>query len=366
MHALPVQPKLPTDFELTTSTKLREAVYSVHNNKAAMHSREELYRAVEDMCIHKLAPNLYSLLKDLCDSHIQSSIQKLLGRPSDHILFLTYVDEVWAEFCTQMQTIRSIFLYLDRTYVLQSPQLLGIWNMGIDIFRLHLCANGDLIKKILSGVLYLIDLERNGESISHSLIKKMLRMLSNLGIYDQMFVPPFLDATVLFCSMESSKKIEENNIAAYLKHVELKLLLEGERVVNYLELSTKKPLINVVEQQYLVKHVNSILSKGFDILMDETRIEDLKRMYNLFGLKEVNANEYLLQAWSSYVKRRGLEIVMDAQKDSHMVQDLLNYYERLQKILLASFVNDEKFIHVLKGSFEHFINSRENRPAEVS
>ena len=31
--------------------------------------------------------------------------------------------------------VRSIFLFLDRTYVLQQPGVLSIWDLGLDTFR---------------------------------------------------------------------------------------------------------------------------------------------------------------------------------------------------------------------------------------
>lgn len=45
------------------------------------------------------------------------------------------MNECWSSHCDQMIMIRSIFLYLDRTYVLQNPAVLSLWDMGLDIFR---------------------------------------------------------------------------------------------------------------------------------------------------------------------------------------------------------------------------------------
>ena len=92
-------------------------------------------QAVEDMCIHKLAPNLYTRLKEECHRHIETTVHKLVDQTPDHVAFLSLVDDTWSEFSHQMVTIRSIFLYLDRTYVIQTPQLVGLWHMGVVLFR---------------------------------------------------------------------------------------------------------------------------------------------------------------------------------------------------------------------------------------
>lgn len=42
-------------------------------------------------------------------------------------VYLKKMDECWQSHCQQMIMIRSIFLYLDRTYVLQNPTVHSIW-----------------------------------------------------------------------------------------------------------------------------------------------------------------------------------------------------------------------------------------------
>jgi cullin-4 len=48
------------------------------------------------------------------------------------------VQHTWDAHCNQMTTIRSIFLYLDRTYVIQSGNVISLWEMGLVQFRRHL------------------------------------------------------------------------------------------------------------------------------------------------------------------------------------------------------------------------------------
>lgn len=51
------------------------AVHAVQQHTSVSCSLEELYRAVEDMCLHKLAPKLYDLLKQECDRHSQEQVR---------------------------------------------------------------------------------------------------------------------------------------------------------------------------------------------------------------------------------------------------------------------------------------------------
>lgn len=51
-------------------------------------------------------------------------------------------------------------------------------------------------------------------------------------------------------------------VSAYLAHVEKRLLEENERLLHYLDYTTRKPLILSVEKLLIQDHVSSILTKG--------------------------------------------------------------------------------------------------------
>ena len=72
------KPHLPENFKEATWQKLREAVQAIHNKKFVIYSSEELYKAVENMCSHKMAATLYDLLKTECESHVKSNLQQFV------------------------------------------------------------------------------------------------------------------------------------------------------------------------------------------------------------------------------------------------------------------------------------------------
>jgi cullin-4 len=65
------------------------------------------------------------------------------------------------------------------------------------------------------------------------------------------------------------------------------------------------------------------------------------------------------------VKKRGRTIVIDPEKDKTMVQELLDFKEKLDNIVVTCFGRNEKFVNSLKESFENFVNQRLNKPAEL-
>ncbi|KAL3702128.1 hypothetical protein R1sor_020150 [Riccia sorocarpa] len=357
------KPKLPTNFEEVTWAKIREAVMAIHLKQPVSCSLEELYRAVEDLCLHKMSGNLYRRLQQECETHIQAKLRSLEGKSPDPVVFLSHVEKCWHDHCDQMLMIRSIALYLDRTYVIQNSNVRSLWDMGLQLFRKHLSSCPEVEKKTVTGLLKLIEKERMGETVDRSVLKHLLRMFSALGIYSEIFERPFLECTADFYAAEGNRFMQQTDVPDYLKHVEARLHEENERCLLYLDASTRKPLVATAEKQLLDRHTMAILDKGFSVLMDANRVGDLQRMYTLFA--RVGALESLRQALNSYIKATGQDIVMDEEKDKDMVPSLLDLKARLDTIWEESFSKNESFANTVKDACEHLINLRQNRPAEL-
>ena len=81
----------------------------------------------------------------VCDAHIASQLQQLASsQTSGAVLFLEQMNDAWQDHCSQMLTIRSIFLYLDRTYVISDSTVRSIFDMGLQLFRLHLATHPEV------------------------------------------------------------------------------------------------------------------------------------------------------------------------------------------------------------------------------
>ncbi|KAL3624802.1 Cullin-4 [Castilleja foliolosa] len=197
----------------------------------------------------------------------------------------------------------------------------------------------------------------SGEAVDRTLLNHLLKMFTALGIYPESFEKPFLEGTSEFYAAEGVKYMQQADVPDYLKHVEMRLQEEHERCLLYLDASTRKPLVATAEKQLLERHVSAILDKGFTMLMDGKRIDDLQRMYALFS--KVNALESLRQALNQYIRKTGHSIVMDEEKDKEMVSSLLDFKANLDQIWEDSFCRNESFSNTIKDAFEHLINIRQ-------
>lgn len=315
------------------------------------------------MCLHKLAPDLYAVLQELCEKHISARLKDLEGLPLDPVSFLNKMEDCWSDHSEQMLTIRSIFLYLDRTYVLQSVNVRSLWDMGLVIFREHFLRHKQVESTTTAGILQLIEKERLGEGVDRTLLRNLLRMFTALGLYAESFEKQFLVETAEFYATESSRLLQEVDVPSYFKHVEDRLQEESDRCNFYLDASTRKQLVLTVEKQLIQEHASMQLDRGFAALMDENRLTDLARLYSL--LDRVDMLDQLRSSLVAYVKVTGAAIVMDEEKDKEMVQGLLSMKAKVDHILRKAFQNNETFTSSLKEAFEHFINQRQNRPAEL-
>ncbi|KAL8129526.1 hypothetical protein V2J09_018681 [Rumex salicifolius] len=357
------KPTLPENYEEETWARLRSAITGIFLKQRETCELEKLYKAVDGLCTMKLGRNLYQRIEKECEEHISTAIQSLVGRSPDLAVFLSLVENCWQDLCDQMKLIRSIALVLDRKYVKHTPNVRSLWDMGLHLFRKHLSSCPEVEHKIVSGLLRLIERERLGEAVDRTLLNHLLKMFTALAIYQESFEKPFLECTEEFYAAEGEKYMQQSDVPDYLKHVEIRLQEEHERCLMYLDAGTKKPLISTTEKQLLERHIPAILDKGFRMLMDGNRTEDLQRMYSLFS--RVNALESLRQALSSYIRKSGQAMVMDEEKDKDLVSSLLHFKASLDKIWEDSFSKNETFSNTIKDAFEHLINLRQNRPAEL-
>ena len=126
--------------------------------------------------------------------------------------------------------------------------------------------------------------------------------------------------------------------------------------------------MSAVEAQLIVVHQDAIVDKGVDALLDEVRVNearlvDLRRMYQLFG--RVEAHSLLKDAYTSYIKRRGKDIVLNKERDKTMVEDILSFKSLIDRTVAESFGGSELFVQAVREGFEYFVNQRHNKPAEM-
>eukprot|EP00879_Flechtneria_rotunda_P031663 GHRR01034612.1.p1 GENE.GHRR01034612.1~~GHRR01034612.1.p1 ORF type:complete len:688 (+),score=269.23 GHRR01034612.1:951-3014(+) len=316
------------------------------------------------MCRHNMQDRLYKRLQAECDMHISQQLAALQAQTQlAPAAFLEQVAATWEDYCNQMLLIRSIFLYLDRAYVMSLPGLRSLFDTGLASLRQHLAAHSQVESHILRGLLDLVERERRGEAVDRQLLAGLVRMLGDLGLYATTFNPRLLQETAAFYKAEGLRLMEACDVPDYLIHCESRIHQEQERCLHYLDPSSRRPLLQEVEQQLLAAHIGSILAKGFNPLMSGHRVQDLARLYSLLG--RVGGTDALREQWRLYITTTGVVIVKDGLNDKEMVDRLLQLKAQLDEVLTNAFNNSPVFADQLTSAFQSAVNSRSNKPAEL-
>lgn len=111
----------------------------------------------------------------------------------------------------------------------------------------------------------------------------------------------FLDATERLYAAEGQRMMQDQDVPEYLRHVDKRINEENERLLHYLDSSTRVQLIHTVEKQLITEHTTNILQKGLDNILNENRISDVSLLYTLCNRVKNGLNS-LCTHFNTYIK----------------------------------------------------------------
>ncbi|KAJ3211024.1 hypothetical protein HDU67_004826 [Dinochytrium kinnereticum] len=267
-----------------------------------------------------MGADLYSNLKE----HLRKHLTLLLSKADDSVdgSLLHYYTREWQRYVLASTMVHHIFRYLNRHWVKREMDE-GHRNV-YDVNTLCLVSWKDYFfltvhNNVMGAVLKLIQKQRDGETIEHSLIKSVVDSFVALGldendctkptldIYKQYFETPFIAATEAYYKTESELFISNNSITDYMKKAEARLIEEENRVQLYLHQNTSKPLITTCET-VLIKNHTAPIQDEFQSLLNQDQVDDLERMYGLLS-RVPEGLEKLRTIFEAHVRKQGLGAV---------------------------------------------------------
>eukprot|EP00559_Dactyliosolen_fragilissimus_P002965 CAMPEP_0184861696 /NCGR_PEP_ID=MMETSP0580-20130426/6316_1 /TAXON_ID=1118495 /ORGANISM="Dactyliosolen fragilissimus" /LENGTH=668 /DNA_ID=CAMNT_0027359281 /DNA_START=578 /DNA_END=2584 /DNA_ORIENTATION=- len=270
-----------------------------------------------------------------------------------------------------MVMVRDILMYMDRTYVQQNRRK-PIYELGLHLYRVTVWEHPQVQSRVTELLLKAITDERAGLlTDDRSLLKSNLTMLQELGdaddsnVYERDFENIFLGTTQEFYRNESTSFISTNTASDYVNKAKARFQEEKART-SALSLSptTEGPLNKILETELIERHALTLVqmeNSGFvAMLKDDTKIEDMRNMYDLF-VRVPSSLDYLRDALSEQVKSDGKALVADQEKGiadaPTFVRGVLKMRERYGNIVTTSFRGEKKTIKRLKESFVDFLNA---------
>ncbi|GJJ75721.1 cullin 3 [Entomortierella parvispora] len=379
---------------------LADAIVTIHDQKANTLSFEELYRCGFNLVIQKCGDKLYSGVRDLIEMHLDSEaeykIAPILGiadtSPSEGAQVLKVVQSIWKHHITCLLLISSILVHMDKNYVPQS-RLPKTYDMGLYLFRDTVIRSPKLpIQSHLQMVLLdQITMERRGDVIDRGAVKACIEMLlemrENNGIdpiYIADFENLFVETSREFYKVESEDLVRKFDPPEYMRKVENRLEEEQLRCSHYLTEKTEPKIRLIVEQEMIAKHLRTVIEMenwGLKQLLVNSRLEDLDRMYRLFG-RVPNGSKELQVGVAEYIKDCGRAINDNVNTSTievtdkgtpvgvalalRWVQDVLDLKDRMNIILGAAFAKSKSFENSINQAFENFVNLNPKAPEFMS
>jgi cullin-4 len=255
--------------------------------------------------------------------------------------------------------IRSIFGFLDRSFLLNSKIHPQINDMAITLFRDIILGDGSISKMVYHGINDLVQMDRESlAGFDSMLLKDSIMMLHVVDLYKLDLEPKLISAARSYFE-EFSQVYNQHGLKSYIAKCVSLLSKEGARCDAYnFDSSTKRSILDnanfaLVEKRAVVLLNNEEVGK----LLDLVDIGSLQDLYVL--LRGSAIQDRLKEPWETFIKRAGSAIISDQKSDS-MVVRLLELKRSLDMVIRDAFNKDEMFKFAMREAYSNFINDRKN------
>ncbi|KAI8811734.1 Cullin [Cladochytrium replicatum] len=329
---------------------LRSAIGEIYRKNQGTLSFEVLYRNAYNLVSHRKAEDLYRGVREEIRDHLRRIAQskivpvfprettggdaagvagssssssssstsavsrgRLIGAPE----YLRALKIVWEDFTAGTVMVRDILMYLDKGYV-KLQNVTPVYELGLELFRDVVLRSVEypIGHHMLESILYLIELEREGDVIDRLVLKGVVDMLVSLdaggqyrtsSVYESDFETFFLQTSRSFYELESQSFLRQCDASEYLKKVEKRLAEEEMRTKHYLTSTTEPKIRRILEEEAIERHLETIIElggSGLVPMLTHDKIDDLQRMYRMFG-RVPNGHREMRKAICDHVKLLG-------------------------------------------------------------
>ena len=280
-------------------------------------------------------------LYERLDNLIKMYLKKLV-RSADNLTgndVLNFYAKHWEDYRFSTKVVNGLSGYLNRTWIQRETEdgragTYEMYQLGMILWRNTVLPY--LEKKVTTAVLKLIKNDRCGELINSVFISIVIKSYIELSInkqspidsddlkkakfsvYKRSFEDVFIRKTEEFYSRESSYFISRKSITDYMKKVEERMNEEKKRVQTYLHTHTEERLQKICEKVFIENHLETLQCEFKNLLMDDEKTEDLRRMHRLLS-KVSGAIDPLLVILEKYIIDEGNSAIKKCEDSAEKV-----------------------------------------------
>jgi cullin 3 len=227
--------------------------------------------------------------------------------------------------------------------------------------------------RVVDLLLAAVAAERAGHwTEDRSRLKAVVSMLLELGraeytanVYEDDLEQVFLGTTQEFYHAESLQYLSCHTATDYVRKATNRLAEEKERSQALgLPATTEGPLQGIVQTELIERHARTLVemeNSGFAALLkDETKLEEMRDMYDLF-VRVPSSVDNLRDALADRIKTDGRSLIADQEKGAAdpaaFVRGVLAMRDKYDRIVTVSYRNEKKAQKRMRESFEDFLNT---------
>ena len=326
-----------------------------------------VYRFVSKSKVPDACDHLYDAVVALFKARALALVSQTRTLSDEDLM--RFFAENWARWCKSAQMISHIFGYLERSWSRMKPGMsnavLRFQPKAVEVWRETVFAAG-LKEKLCPAIMNLIQEEREGGLIQQHLVrncvdclKKMSADAANpLSVYRDHFEQYFLRRSEEYYVNESANVLKNDNPLEYMNFVDKKIKEEQRRIESYLDESTKKTMMAMMDRTLLFGHAES-LQGLFESSLSRNSLEDAACVYRL--LKRISKIAPLFKMFETHVERYGrsqLESVREemASNPRVFVDTVLAVYRRFSSFVSEAFQGNRDFALAMDTAFSNFVN----------
>ena len=340
--------------------RLDDSVDAILRNESPRYSQEVLYNEVMILCRQNRSRPLFNAIKSKFSQHVVHNVLATLQSKAEltsDVDFLQAAVDTWSIWIKQLESIRAIFFFLDRSYVLHAG-LPSIKDTGTREFQIAILDDAVLQRKLLCGVRDLMLAQRRTPGLSSgiSLLQRAVKMFQLLGAYGSILEPSVLSESQQFYLDWVNQTAASTDLAGYAEMCDQIIIREMDCAQQWaLDPSTAKQLEGYLEDVLIDGRKDRLLdSSAIGDLLAQDKVPSLRRIYLL--LERKNLGSHIKEAFEAYIVREGSDIIFDEKRESDMVLRLLDYKKRLDRTWESAFMKNLELGHTLREAFEIFIN----------
>ena len=186
--------------------------------------------------------------------------------------------------------------------------------------------------------------------------------IASKKIYENEFEKPFIAETQAYYRSESHYYITAHSCFAYLQKANQRLNEELERVLNYLDASSERVLIQTFLREYVENHAATLVgmeNSGLVHMIRNDKFQEIELMHSLFA-KVPEAFAVLNKQLAAFIAGEGNKLLADEKlRNDEYIARVIELRDKVLTIFQRSFNRDAAVEMTIKAAFEQFVNQND-------